>query len=133
MPWARLMRGSRSKLKTVAFLAASARTASSDWATPKKLRSAAPSGSAATSSALGGLTRTTRPAPASVAGGVGGHGGAGVGVGAVAERGLGAGARLHADLPARADQLLDHVGDEGHAALAGTGLGGDRQFHGRSV
>ena len=38
MPWARLMRGSRSKLKTVAFLAASARTASSAWATPKKLR-----------------------------------------------------------------------------------------------
>ena len=66
MPWARLMRGSRSKLKTVAFLAARARTASSAWATPKKLNSAAPSGTAAASSALGGLTRTTNPAPASV-------------------------------------------------------------------
>ena len=67
MPWARLMRGSRSKLKTVAPLAASARTASSDCATPKKLSSAAPCGSPATSSALGGLTRTTRPAPERVA------------------------------------------------------------------
>jgi hypothetical protein len=67
MPWARLMRGNRSKLKTVAFLAASARTASSAWATPKKLRSATPSGSDATSSALGGFTRTSKPAPASVA------------------------------------------------------------------
>jgi hypothetical protein len=27
------------------------------------------------------------------------------------------------------DELLGHVGDEGHAALSGTGLGGDRQFH----
>ena len=64
---------------------------------------------------------------------VGGHGRPGVGVGAVAERGLRAGAGLHADLPARADQLLDHVGDESHAALAWTGLGGDLQFHGCSV
>ena len=63
MPWAREMRGSRSKLNTVAFLAARARTASEACATPKKLSSAAPSGSAATSSALGGLTRTTSPAP----------------------------------------------------------------------
>ncbi len=67
MPWARLIRGSRSKLKTVAFLAASARTASSACATPKKLSSAAPSGRPATSAALGGLTRTTSPAPESVA------------------------------------------------------------------
>ena len=133
MPWARLMRGSRSKLKTVAFLAARARTASSAWATPKKLNSAAPSGTAAASSALGGLTRTTNPAPASGRRGVGSHRGTGVGVGAVAERGLRAGAGLHADLPAGADELLDHVGDEGHTALSGTGLGGDRQFHGRSV
>ncbi len=64
MPWARLMRGSRSKLNTVAPLAASARTASSDCATPKKLRIVTPCGRAATSSALGALTRTTRPAPA---------------------------------------------------------------------
>ena len=67
MPCARLMRGNRSKLKTVAFLAASARTASGAWATPKKLSDAAPSGMAATSSALGALTRTTSPAPESVA------------------------------------------------------------------
>ena len=44
MPWARLMRGSRSKLKTVALLAARARRASSDWATPKKLSMATPCG-----------------------------------------------------------------------------------------
>ncbi len=63
MLWARLMRGSRSKLKTVAPLPASARTASSDCATPKKLKSEAPWGRPPTSSALGGFTRTTSPAP----------------------------------------------------------------------
>ena len=63
MPWARLIRGSRSKLKTVASLVARARTASSDCATPKKLRTATPCGIPATSSALGGFTRTTSPAP----------------------------------------------------------------------
>ncbi len=63
---ARLMRGNRSKLKTVAFLVTSARRASSACATPKKLRSAAPSGRPATSGALGGLTRTTSPEPESV-------------------------------------------------------------------
>ena len=67
MAWARLIRGSRSKLKTVAPLAASARRASSDCATPKKLRTVVPCGRAATSSALGGFTRTTRPAPETVA------------------------------------------------------------------
>ena len=133
MPWARLMRGSRSKLKTVAFLAASARTASSAWATPKKLSSAAPSGMRRRVLGARRVDPHHQPGARQRRRGVGGHGGTGVGVGAVAERGLGAGARLHADLPARADQLLDHVGDEGHAALSGTGLGGDRQFHGRSV
>ena len=66
MPWARLMRGSRSKLKTVAPLAARARTASSDCPTLKKLRTATPCGRVATSSALGAFTRTINPAPASV-------------------------------------------------------------------
>ena len=133
MPWARLMRGSRSKLNTVAPLAARARTASSDCATPKKLRIVTPCGQG------GHLLGARRVDPDDEAGprqgrrGVGGHGRAGLGVGGVAERRLGAGAGLHADLPARADQLLDHVGDEGHAALSGTGLRGDRQFHGRSV
>ena len=66
MPWARLMRGSRSKLKTVAFLAARARRVASAWAAPKKLSNTTPSGNWATSSAAGALTCTTRPAPASV-------------------------------------------------------------------
>ena len=63
MPWARLMRGSRSKVKTVTPLAASARRASWICATPKKLRSVVPCGRPATSSALGVLTRTISPAP----------------------------------------------------------------------
>ena len=67
MPWARLMRGSRSKLNTVAPLAASARSVSSDWATPKKLRMDTPSGSRTTSSGAGALTCTTSPAPVTVA------------------------------------------------------------------
>ena len=133
MPWARLMRGSRSKLNTVAFLAASARSASSAWATPKKLSSGRALGQRRP---VGGARRVDpdhQPGARQRRGGVGGDGGAGLGVGAVGERGLGAGAGLDADLPARADQLLDHVGHEGHPALARTGLGGDRQFHGRSV
>ena len=133
MPWARLMRGSRSKLKTVAFLAASARTASSAWATPKKLKQRRALGQRRHVLGARRVHPHHQPGARQRRRRVGGHRGAGVGVGAVAERGLGAGAGLHADLPARADQLLDHVGDEGHAALSGTGLGGDRQFHGRSV
>ena len=68
MLWARLIRGNRSKLNTVAFLAARARSASSDWATPKKLSVATPWGNAATCSTLGGLTATTKPAPATLLG-----------------------------------------------------------------
>ena len=90
-------------------------------------------GQAATSAALGGVDPDDQTRPRDGRGDVGRHRGAGVRVGGVAERGLGAGARLHADLPARADQLLDHVGDEGHSALSGTGLRGDRQLHDRSV
>jgi len=44
-----------------------------------------------------------------------------------------AGTSLDADLPARADQFLDHIGHEANSALSATGLRGDRQFHGRSV
>ncbi len=127
MPWARLIRGSRSKLNTVAFLAASARSASSDWATPKKLSVDTPGGSAATASTLGGLTRDDQARAGHAARAVGCRGRTGLGVGRVVEGRLVSCTRLDPDHPARADQLLDHVRDEGHAALSGTGLRGDRQ------
>ena len=134
MPWARLMRGSRSKLKTVAPLAGQGahgvfRLPDAEETQDARRPAAAP----ATSSALGAFTRTTNPAPASVLA----ASGATVAPASAKAASLKAASWpapdwMH-DLPARADQLLDHVRHEGDAALSGTGLGGDRQFHGCSV
>ena len=63
-------------------------------------------------------------------GGVGGHGGPGRAVGRIGKGRLGAGAGLHHDLPPGGDQFLGHVGHECDAALSGSCLGGDGQFHG---
>ena len=71
------------------------------------------------------LDDQTRPGHAARA--VGCRGPAGFGVGRVLEGRLVSSTRLDPDHPARADKLLDHVRDEGHAALSGTGLRGDRQ------
>ena len=62
-------------------------------------------------------------------GGVGGDDRSGRHVGGVAEGGLAARTGLDRDVPTRGHQLLDHLGNEGHPPLSGSGLGGDGQFH----
>ena len=127
------MRGSRSKLKTVAPLAARARSG------VLGLRHAEEAQDGDALRQAGHLVGARRVDPDDQprAGQRAAASGATVApasaIGGVAERSLVAGAGLDAHLPARADQLLDHVGHEGDTALSGTGLGGDRQFHGRSV
>ena len=89
MPWARLMRGSRSKLKTVALLAGQRRAARPPTAPAwKKLRTTAPWGT------RGHSLRARRVDPDDQAGaghggrGIGRHRGPGLAVGLVGEGGL---------------------------------------------
>ncbi len=133
MLWARLIRGNRSKLKTVAFLAGEG---------PQRVLGLAHLEEAQDGGAVGqrpGLVGARRvhsyyEAGTGQRGGrVGSDGGARFLVRLVEELGRRAGSGLDTDLPARADQLFDHIGHEANSALSATGLRGDRQFHGRSV
>ena len=129
MPCARLIRGSWSKLKTVTPRAARTRRVSADCAGWKKLSSMAPGGTSVALSGVGRIDADHQGHPLVGGGCVGGDEGPGRDVGGVGERRLSAGAGLDHDLAAGGDQLLDHVGYERHAALSGSCLGGDGQFH----
>ena len=133
MPWARLMRGSRSKLNTVTPRSASTRRASADCAGRKKLSSTAPRGTRVAPGHVGGVDPDHQARSLVGGGGVGGDAGAGADVGGVGEGRLGAGPGLDHHLPPGADQLLDHIGDERDPALSWSCLGGDGQFHGGCV
>ena len=120
MPCARLMRGRRSKLKTVAPSGGERTQRVLGLRGAEEAQRVAPCGRSATSAALGAFTLTTRPAPANAEAASEGDRARAAVKAALRSNAVLARTGLDADLPAGAGQLLDHVGHEGHAALAGS-------------